>query len=152
MDLRLARWLGALALLLACAAACAGPARDPDSARRSAPPVDAGPAAPDAAPAAAVVPPPPRWLGALLTATAGFTSFIAHAGGPPLNAYLIPLKLKPVVFTATMSVFFFAINLSKWVPYAWLGLLDLRNMATSLALLPFAPPRARGSSPPSIAG
>jgi uncharacterized protein len=84
-------------------------------------------------------PPPSRWLGALLTATSGFTSFIAHAGGPPINAYVIPLKLKPVLFTGTMAFFFFFINLSKWVPYAWLGLLDLRNMVTSLALLPFAP-------------
>ncbi len=83
--------------------------------------------------------PPPRWLGALLTVTAGFTSFIAHAGGPPINAYAIPLKLKPVVFTATMAYFFFIINLAKWIPYAWLGLLDMRNFATSLALLPFAP-------------
>lgn len=84
-------------------------------------------------------PPPPKWLGALLTATSGFTSFIAHAGGPPINAYVIPMKLRPVLFTGTMAFFFFFINLSKWVPYAWLGLLDWRNMATSLALLPFAP-------------
>jgi uncharacterized membrane protein YfcA len=84
-------------------------------------------------------PPPPKWLGAILTATSGFTSFIAHAGGPPINAYVIPMKLKPVLFTGTMAFFFFFINLSKWVPYAWLGLLDWRNMATSLALLPFAP-------------
>jgi uncharacterized protein len=83
--------------------------------------------------------PPPKWLGAILTATAGFTSFIAHAGGPPINAYLIPLKLKPLVFAATMSYLFFFINLSKWVPYAWLGLLDMRNFATSLVLLPLAP-------------
>lgn len=84
-------------------------------------------------------PPPPRWLGALLTATSGFTSFIAHAGGPPINAYVIPLKLKPVLFTGTMAFFFFFINLSKWVPYAWLGLLDLRNLMTSLVLVPVAP-------------
>ncbi|WP_066255800.1 sulfite exporter TauE/SafE family protein [Hydrogenophaga flava] len=84
-------------------------------------------------------PPPPKWLGAILTATSGFTSFIAHAGGPPINAYVIPLKLRPVLFTGTMAFFFFFINLSKWIPYAWLGLLDWRNMATSLALLPFAP-------------
>ena len=83
--------------------------------------------------------PPPRWLGALLTATAGFTSFIAHAGGPPINAYVIPLKMSPVKFTATMAFFFFVINLAKWIPYAWLGLLDTRNMATSLVLLPIAP-------------
>ena len=37
------------------------------------------------------------------------------------------------------SFLFFFVNLAKWVPYAWLGLLDLLNMATSLALLPFAP-------------
>ena len=84
-------------------------------------------------------PPPPRWLGALLTITSGFTSFIAHAGGPPINAYVIPLRLSPVKFTATMAFLFFAVNLSKWIPYAWLGLLDGRNMATSLVLLPLAP-------------
>jgi len=84
-------------------------------------------------------PPPPKWLGALLTATSGFTSFIAHAGGPPINAYVIPMRLSPVHFTSTMAFFFFVVNLSKWVPYAWLGLLDWRNMATSLVLLPLAP-------------
>ena len=83
--------------------------------------------------------PPPRWLGALMTTTAGFTSFIAHAGGPPVNAYVIPLRLTPLKFTATMAFFFFFINLSKWIPYAWLGLLDMRNLGTSLALLPLAP-------------
>jgi len=84
-------------------------------------------------------PPPPRWLGAILTATSGFTSFIAHAGGPPINAYVIPMRLSPVRFTATMAFFFFVINLAKWIPYAWLGLLDWRNAATSLVLLPVAP-------------
>lgn len=83
--------------------------------------------------------PPPRWLGAVLTATSGFTSFVAHAGGPPITAYVLPLRLKPLVFAATMSWFFFFINLSKWVPYAWLGLLDWNNLATSLVLLPLAP-------------
>ena len=83
--------------------------------------------------------PPPRWLGALLLTTSGFTSFIAHAGGPPVNAYAIPLKLKPVVFTGTMAFLFFFVNMAKWVPYAWLGLLDMRNFTTSLVLLPLAP-------------
>ncbi len=84
-------------------------------------------------------PPPPRWWGAVLTATSGFTSFIAHAGGPPIAAYVIPLRLSPVKFASTMAFFFFFINLSKWIPYYWLGLLDLRNMTTSLVLLPLAP-------------
>ena len=83
--------------------------------------------------------PPPRWVGAILTTTAGFTSFIAHAGGPPISAYMIPLKLPPLIFTATMAFLFFFVNLSKWIPYAWLGLLDWRNFATSLVLIPLAP-------------
>jgi uncharacterized protein len=90
-------------------------------------------------PPKADAPPPPRWLGAILTAASGFTSFVAHAGGPPISAYVIPLRLSPVVFAATMSFFFFFINLSKWIPYAWLGLLDMRNLMTSLVLLPLAP-------------
>lgn len=83
--------------------------------------------------------PPPKWVGALLTATSGFTSFIAHAGGPPITAYVMPLRLSPLKYTATMAFFFFCINLAKWIPYAWLGLLDMRNMTTSLVLLPIAP-------------
>jgi len=83
--------------------------------------------------------PPARWVGALLTTASGFTSFVAHAGGPPINAYVVSLRLAPVPFTATLAFFFFAINLSKWLPYAALGLLDVRNFATSAVLLPLAP-------------
>jgi uncharacterized protein len=84
-------------------------------------------------------PRPPRWMGVVLTVMSGFTSFVSHAGSPPVNAYVIPMRLPPLVFTATMAAFFFVVNLSKWIPYGWLGLLDMRNMATSLALLPIAP-------------
>ena len=83
--------------------------------------------------------PPPKWAGAILSVMSGFTSFVAHAGGPPINAYVIPLRLTPVKFSATLAFLFFIVNLSKWIPYAWLGLLDLRNMSTSLLLLPVAP-------------
>ncbi len=90
-------------------------------------------------PARADAPPPPRWLGFVLGTASGFTSFVAHAGSPPIGFYVLPLKLEPIVFAATMSVFFAAVNLAKWPPYAWLGLIDSRNMLTSLALLPLAP-------------
>ena len=82
---------------------------------------------------------PPKWVGALLSMVSGFTSFVAHAGGPPVAVYVIPLRLSPLKFASTMAFFFFVINLSKWIPYAWLGLIDVRNMATSLVLLPLAP-------------
>ena len=84
-------------------------------------------------------PPPPKALGFVLGIASGFTSFVAHAGSPPIGAYVLPLKLPPMRFVATMAVFFTVVNLSKWIPYGWLGLIDLRNMATSLVLLPLAP-------------
>ena len=90
-------------------------------------------------PAKADAPPPPRWLGALLGVVSGFTSFVAHAGGPPIGFYVLPLRLAPIVFTATLAVFFAVVNLAKVVPYAALGLLDTGNLATSLLLMPFAP-------------
>ena len=80
-----------------------------------------------------------RWWGRLLSMASGFTSFIAHAGGPPIMAYTLPLKLPPVQLTATMAVFFGAINLSKYLPYAALGLFDMRNLVTSAVLAPIAP-------------
>jgi uncharacterized protein len=83
--------------------------------------------------------PPPLWVGWGLATTSGFTSFVAHAGGPPMQLYLLPLKLSPLRFAATSAVFFAAINLSKWIPYAVLGLIDLRNLLTSAVLMPLAP-------------
>jgi uncharacterized membrane protein YfcA len=84
-------------------------------------------------------PPPSRARGFVLTVIGGFTSFVAHAGGPPIQAYVLPLKIEPIRLTATLAVLMGSINLSKWIPYAWLGLLDGRNFATSLALVPLAP-------------
>ncbi len=81
----------------------------------------------------------PGWLSKALITCSGFTSFIAHAGGPPMNAYAIALRHPPMVYTGTLAYLFFYVNLAKWVPYGWLGLLDWRNAATSLALLPMAP-------------
>jgi hypothetical protein len=81
-------------------------------------------------------PPPRRAMGRLMAALSGFTSFVAHAGSPPIGFYVLPLKLAPLVFAGTMAVFFAAINVAKWVPYALLGLIDGTNMLTSLVLLP----------------
>ena len=83
--------------------------------------------------------PPGRVTGFVLTAIGGFTSFVAHAGGPPVQAYVLPLRIEPLRLTATLAVLFTAINLSKWIPYAWLGLLDARNLGTSVVLAPLAP-------------
>ena len=83
--------------------------------------------------------PAPRWVGPACAVTSGFTSFVAHAGSPPINAFVLPLKLKPRTYAGTMAVFFAAMNLSKLLPYAWLGQIDLRNMLSSALLLPLTP-------------
>ena len=90
-------------------------------------------------PPRADAPPPPRAAGFFFGMVSGFTSFVAHAGGPPIGFYLLPLKLSPLRFTATSAGFFAAVNLSKVVPYAVLGLIDWTNMATAAVLAPVAP-------------
>ena len=83
--------------------------------------------------------PPHTGAGLFWGITAGFTSFSIHAGGPPLQAYLLPQRMDRTTFQATSVLFFFVLNWSKVVPYAWLDLWQTRNLATSLVLLPLAP-------------
>jgi uncharacterized membrane protein YfcA len=70
---------------------------------------------------------------------AGFTSFVAHAGGPPFQAYAIPQGLPHRIYAGSAVMFFFIINAVKLVPYAALGQLDITNLMTSAVLLPIAP-------------
>ncbi|WP_207536806.1 sulfite exporter TauE/SafE family protein [Sabulicella rubraurantiaca] len=73
------------------------------------------------------------------SAASGVTSFIAHAGGPPLAIYLFPLRLPRQTLAATTAVFFAFVNYAKLVPYGFLGVLSVQNLLTSLVLLPLAP-------------
>ena len=45
------------------------------------------------------------WLGRLMGLTSGFTSFVAHIGGPPITVYMLREKLMPMVYTSTLGVF-----------------------------------------------
>jgi hypothetical protein len=80
----------------------------------------------------------PRWFTALAGVVSGVTSFVAHAGGPPISIALLPMRLAPAVFAGTTAVFFTTLNAAKWLPYAWLGLIDTTNMLTALVLAPCA--------------
>lgn len=88
-------------------------------------------------------PGPPRpasyLRGTFWSTLAGFTSFSVHAGGPPLQIYLLSQQLDKSTFQATTVAFFFAVNWLKLGPYAWLGQLDGSNLLTSLLLAPLAP-------------
>ncbi|MDF1522521.1 MAG: sulfite exporter TauE/SafE family protein [Trueperaceae bacterium] len=69
---------------------------------------------------------------------AGFTSFVAHAGGPPYQIHTLPLRLDPKVFTGTSVAFFAAVNLMKLLPYAALGQFDAHTLTSAALLLPLA--------------
>lgn len=69
---------------------------------------------------------------------AGYTSFVAHAGGPPFQVYTLPLGLDPRVLTGTSVAFFTVVNYVKLVPYFALGQFDARNLGASALLAPLA--------------
>jgi uncharacterized membrane protein YfcA len=69
----------------------------------------------------------------------GFTSFVAHAGGPPYQVYALPLKQPPKLYTGTSVTFFAIVNAVKLIPYFALGQLDTTNLTASLMLVPVAP-------------
>ncbi len=78
---------------------------------------------------------PSRWSAWFWGAVAGFTSFVAHAGGPPFQVHALPLRLDPKVFTGTSVVFFAVVNVVKVVPYAALGQFDARTLLSALVLV-----------------
>ena len=80
-----------------------------------------------------------RPLGVISGIAAGFTSFIAHAGGPPFQAYAIPQGLEKRIYAGTAVMFFFVVNFVKLLPYAMLGQFDKTNLTTSIILIPLAP-------------
>ena len=84
--------------------------------------------------------PPPRDVGRGLfwSSLSGFTSFIAHAGGPPLSVYLVPQRLNKTIYVGTNVVYFAALNYVKLIPYAWLGQFTAVNLGTAAMLAPVA--------------
>lgn len=80
----------------------------------------------------------PGWAGALTGLAAGFTSFVSHAGGPPAAVYLLSLKLSKTEFQACTVLIFWVINITKFVPYAFLGMFTLETGIANLVLAPCA--------------
>lgn len=84
---------------------------------------------------------PKKWHGWLAGGTAGFSSTLAHTGGPPIAIYLLIQDVSPRVFVATSALFFAAINWIKVPSYIYLGLFDFQllwQVAWLLPLLPFS--------------
>lgn len=70
----------------------------------------------------------------------GFTSFVSHAGGPPFQMYVTPLRLPPPIFAGTSVILFAVVNAVKVVPYFLLGQFDTTNLLASAILLPISIP------------
>ena len=82
---------------------------------------------------------PRNWHGLLAGTVAGFSSTLAHAGGPPVSVYLLLQDLKPRTFIASSALFFGIINWIKVPFYLYAGLFDLdlmRHVVSLLWLLP----------------
>ena len=70
--------------------------------------------------------------------TSGYTSFLIHAGAPPMNFYMLPLKLDKITYIGTATFAYFIINIVKLIPYYFLGLLGPSNLKISISLIPIA--------------
>jgi uncharacterized membrane protein YfcA len=82
--------------------------------------------------------PAPGWVGAVMGGVSGFTSQIAHAGGPPFQIWALSRNFPHLVFVGTSSIFFAIINWMKVPAYAALGQFNAYNMTLTVLFLPLA--------------
>ena len=80
---------------------------------------------------------PSKPWGAFWGGVAGFVSFISHTGGPPFQIYTLPMKMSPVVYSATTAFFFAIVNSMKLLPFFFLGTLSVSNLELAAVLIPF---------------
>ena len=81
---------------------------------------------------------PGKLYGAVCGVAAGFTSMVAHAGGPPFQLYAMRQRLDRDHFIGTSAIFFAAINWVKVPAYFALGQFDRANLTVAAWLLPVA--------------
>jgi uncharacterized protein len=82
--------------------------------------------------------PLPDWVGTLWGAIAGFTSQIAHAGGPPFQVWALTRNFERDVFVGTSCIFFGIINWMKVPAYLALGQFTQETLSLSALFLPIA--------------
>lgn len=80
----------------------------------------------------------PGWVGTFFGAFTGFTSQIAHAGGPPFQMWVTPRRLPHLVFVGTSSILFALINWMKVPAYLALGAFPHEVLVAAALLMPLA--------------
>lgn len=79
----------------------------------------------------------PTYGGYIAGIVAGFTSFISHAGGPPVAVYMLSQNISKTAYQATTVLVFWVINLLKFIPYIYLGFFSVETWKADLYLAPF---------------
>jgi uncharacterized membrane protein YfcA len=82
---------------------------------------------------------PRNWHGFVAGGVAGFSSTLAHTGGPPVAIYLLMQNIQPRAFVATSALFFAIVNWIKVPSYLYIGLFDWALLGQVLWLLPLLP-------------
>ncbi|MFI8525705.1 TSUP family transporter [Promicromonospora sukumoe] len=77
-----------------------------------------------------------RVIRAALGATAGVSTMIANAGGPPMSLYLLRAGISRAGLLGTVALFFLTVNVAKLPFSAGLGLVSPASLHVSLVLLP----------------
>ena len=80
----------------------------------------------------------PEWVGTILGGVSGFTSQLAHAGGPPFQIWALTRDFPHLTFIGTSSIFFAIINWMKVPAYLALGQFNATNMTLTALFLPLA--------------
>ena len=78
-------------------------------------------------------------LGLAAGVASGFTTFVAHAGGPPVAMYLLARGLPKTILVGTTIAIFTLGNWLKLPPYIGLGLQHREALWGALALAPAVP-------------
>lgn len=82
--------------------------------------------------------PLPNWVGSFWGGVSGFTSQVAHAGGPPFQVWALSRNFSHTVFIGTSSIFFALLNWMKVPAYLALGQFTAANLKLTFVFLPLA--------------
>lgn len=79
------------------------------------------------------------WHGMFAGTIAGFSSALAHTGGPPVSIYLLMRRVPTQIFNATSALFFAILNWVKVPYYLYAQLFDFQHLQSLIWLLPLLP-------------
>lgn len=80
----------------------------------------------------------PKPVASLFGWGSGFTSTIAHAGGPPIHMFLLTRGYTKEQFVGTAATFMAGVNIIKVVPFFMVGAMNRETLILSLVIAPFA--------------